>query len=77
MVSQSTWAATGALRGHCSDVYDMCWSPDAQSLFSGGVDGTTIVWNVPKARRASEPSSTTRSICVRVRFACVRTQASL
>ena len=44
------WAAVCALRGHCADVYDLAWSPRAESLFSGGVDGSTIVWNIAKAK---------------------------
>ena len=46
------WAAVCALRGHCDDVYDLCWSPRGEALFSGGVDGTTIVWNIEKAKPA-------------------------
>ncbi|KAL1525958.1 hypothetical protein AB1Y20_020784 [Prymnesium parvum] len=48
--AQPTWVAIGALRGHCADVYDLCWSPDAECLFSGGVDGSSIVWNVAKCK---------------------------
>ena len=48
----TAWGPVCALRGHCEDVYDLCWSPRADSLFSGGVDGTTIVWNVGKAKPA-------------------------
>lgn len=40
------WAACSALRGHTSDVYDLCWSPDGARLFSGCVDGTCIVWDM-------------------------------
>ena len=40
------WAAFSALRGHTSDVYDLCWSPDGARLFSGCVDGTCIVWDM-------------------------------
>ena len=48
--SGTSWGACCALRGHCSDVYDLCWSPDESGLVSGGVDGTCILWNVPKAK---------------------------
>ena len=48
----SSWGAVCALRGHCDDVYDLCWSPHGDSLFSGGVDGSTIVWNIGKAKPA-------------------------
>lgn len=41
-----------ALRGHSSDVYDLAWAPTSASLFSGGVDGSTIVWNIEKAKPA-------------------------
>lgn len=54
---QAVWAASGALRGHCADVYDICWSPDGQGLFSGGVDGSTIIWNVAKVLERHEPTS--------------------
>ena len=47
-----SWGAVCALRGHCDDVYDLCWSPHGDSLFSGGVDGSTIVWNIGKGKPA-------------------------
>ena len=34
------------LRGHHSDVYDLCWSPDSSHLVSGSVDNTSIVWDI-------------------------------
>ena len=48
----TNWGPVCALRGHCEDVYDLCWAPRADALFSGGVDGTTIVWNIAKAKPA-------------------------
>ena len=48
----TAWGPVCALRGHCEDVYDLCWAPRAESLFSGGVDGSTIVWNIGKAKPA-------------------------
>lgn len=49
-----SWADAGCerdisrsfLRGHHSDVYDLCWSPDSTHLVSGSVDNTSIVWDV-------------------------------
>ncbi|KAL3926270.1 MAG: hypothetical protein SGPRY_003376 [Prymnesium sp.] len=49
--AEPIWVNIGALRGHCADIYDLCWSPDAEGLFSGGVDGSSIVWNVNKSKQ--------------------------
>ena len=48
--NQTEWAPVCVLRGHCEDVYDLAWSPRADSLFSGCVDGSSIVWNLNKAK---------------------------
>lgn len=47
---QKEWSIVCMLRGHCADVYDLAWSPRADALFSGCVDGTSIVWNVGKGK---------------------------
>ena len=44
------WAAVCCLRGHCADVGALAWAPRAESLFSGDVSGTTIVWNLGAAK---------------------------
>ncbi len=38
------------LRGHHSDVYDLCWSPDSSHLVSGSVDNTCMVWDIASGR---------------------------
>lgn len=35
-------------RGHIEDVYDLSWSPDGNSLISGSVDNSAIIWDVVK-----------------------------
>ena len=35
-------------RGHIEDVYDLCWSPDGNSLISGSVDNSAIIWDIVK-----------------------------
>jgi chromatin assembly factor 1 subunit B len=44
------WGPVCCLRGHCSDVHDLAWSPRGDHLFSGSNDGSTIVWNLAKAK---------------------------
>lgn len=42
------WTVWKMLRGHLEDVYDLCWSPCSQFLFTGAVDNTAILWDVTK-----------------------------
>ena len=42
------WTIWKMLRGHLEDVYDLCWSPCSQFLFTGAVDNTAILWDVTK-----------------------------
>ena len=51
---ETEWAVVCALRGHSADIYGLAWSPRGDSLFTGGVDGTTIVWNLSKAKPAQQ-----------------------
>lgn len=44
------WLIHKILRGHMEDVYDLNWSQDSQSLISGSVDNSAIVWDVQKAK---------------------------
>ncbi|MCQ2820079.1 MAG: hypothetical protein MJ252_22670, partial [archaeon] len=41
-----TWSNYKILRGHMSDVYDLCWSPDSNYIISGSVDNTAIIWSI-------------------------------
>ncbi|KAK2582751.1 hypothetical protein KPH14_005018 [Odynerus spinipes] len=44
------WSLWKVLRGHLEDVYDISWSPDSNSLISGSVDNTAILWDIHKGR---------------------------
>ncbi|XP_050726843.1 chromatin assembly factor 1 subunit B-like isoform X1 [Eriocheir sinensis] len=44
------WTIWKMLRGHLEDVYDLCWSPCSQFLFTGAVDNTAILWDVAKGK---------------------------
>ena len=35
-------------RGHIEDVYDISWTNDGNSMVSGSVDNTAIMWDVNK-----------------------------
>lgn len=35
-------------RGHIEDVYDICWTRDGNSMVSGSLDNTAIMWDVNK-----------------------------
>ncbi|XP_046392894.1 chromatin assembly factor 1 subunit B [Ischnura elegans] len=48
--AKEQWISLKVLRGHVEDVYDLCWSPDSTSIFSGSVDNTAIFWDVQKGR---------------------------
>ena len=39
------------LGGHGCDVYDLCWAPGGERLFSGCVDGSCIVWDVATKKK--------------------------
>ena len=65
----TAWGPICALRGHSSEVYDLAWSPSGTSLFSGAVDGNTIIWDIEKAKpsqtlyaAARAPPHTTHNI---------------
>jgi WD40 repeat protein len=45
-----TWSNHKIMRGHLSDIYDICWSSDSKYLISGSVDNSAIVWSVEKAK---------------------------
>lgn len=48
--NKENWVSVKVLRGHKDDIYDLCWSPFSNELFSGSVDNTAIIWNVDKGK---------------------------
>lgn len=53
---------TGELLGqvsHGTAVLSACWSGDGKRFVTGGVDGTTLVWEVPGAAREPSPAAVT------------------
>lgn len=34
------------MRGRCSEIYDVAWSPDSKRLVAGSVDGSVKIWDV-------------------------------
>lgn len=50
-LNNEQWQSLKVLRGHVEDVSDLCWSPDSNSLISGSVDNSVILWDVPKGRK--------------------------
>ena len=34
------------MRGRCSEIYDIAWSPDSKRLMAGSVDGSIKIWDV-------------------------------
>lgn len=44
------WSSWKVLRGHIEDIYDISWSPDSNSLVSGSVDNSVILWDVQKGK---------------------------
>lgn len=47
---KEVWISYKTLRGHMEDVYDLSFSPDSQSLISGSVDNTAMIWDIEKAK---------------------------
>lgn len=41
------------MRGHIEDIYDISWSPDSNSLISGSVDNTALLWDIQKGRKTA------------------------
>ncbi|KAL6268211.1 hypothetical protein P5V15_001322 [Pogonomyrmex californicus] len=51
--NKEQWTSWKVLRGHIEDIYDISWSPDSNSLISGSVDNTAILWDVQKGRKTA------------------------
>ena len=34
------------IRGHIEDILDISWSKDSQTIVSGSIDNSVMVWNV-------------------------------
>lgn len=49
--NKEQWSSWKVLRGHIEDIYDISWSPDSNSLISGSVDNTAIMWDIQKGRK--------------------------
>ena len=45
-----TWCNYKILRGHSSDIYDLCWSPDSKYIISGSVDNSALIFNIEKGK---------------------------
>lgn len=42
------WGILKCLRGHFSEISDICWSRDEKYLVTASIDNTSILWNVEK-----------------------------
>ncbi|XP_076015331.1 chromatin assembly factor 1 subunit B-like [Genypterus blacodes] len=49
--NKESWSVFKTLRGHIEDVYDICWTRDGNSMVSGSVDNTAIMWDVNKGQK--------------------------
>ncbi|KAM4559254.1 chromatin assembly factor 1 subunit B isoform 1-T2 [Odontesthes bonariensis] len=50
-LNKESWSVVKTLRGHIEDVYDICWTGDGNSMVSGSVDNTAIMWDVNKGQK--------------------------
>lgn len=50
-LNKENWNVLKTLRGHIEDVYDISWTNDGNSLVSGSVDNTAIMWDVAKGQK--------------------------
>ena len=44
------WSNQKIIRGHLSDIYDLCWSPDSNYIISGSIDNTAKIWSIDKGK---------------------------
>jgi chromatin assembly factor 1 subunit B len=44
------WGSYKILRGHTSDIYDLCWSSDSKTIVSCSVDNSAILFSVEKGK---------------------------
>lgn len=51
--NKEQWTSWKVLRGHIEDIYDISWSPDSNSLISGSVDNTAIMWDIKKGLKTA------------------------
>lgn len=42
------WGIFKVLRGHFSEISDLCWSRDEKYLVTASIDNTAILWNIEK-----------------------------
>ncbi|KAK2839890.1 hypothetical protein Q5P01_013630 [Channa striata] len=50
-LNKESWSVVKTLRGHIEDVYDICWTRDGNSMVSGSVDNTAIMWDINKGQK--------------------------
>lgn len=50
-LNKESWSVVKTLRGHIEDVYDICWAQDGNSMVSGSVDNTAIMWDINKGQK--------------------------
>ncbi|XP_056281780.1 chromatin assembly factor 1 subunit B [Pseudoliparis swirei] len=50
-LNKESWSVVKTLRGHIEDVYDICWTRDGNSMVSGSLDNTAIMWDVNKGQK--------------------------
>ncbi|KAM9343619.1 chromatin assembly factor 1 subunit B [Pholidichthys leucotaenia] len=50
-LNKESWTVVKTLRGHIEDVYDICWTRDGNSMVSGSVDNTAILWDINKGQK--------------------------
>ncbi|XP_012692653.2 chromatin assembly factor 1 subunit B [Clupea harengus] len=50
-LNKESWNVLKTFRGHIEDVYDISWTNDGNSMVSGSVDNTAIMWDVNKGQK--------------------------
>nr|XP_061827370.1 chromatin assembly factor 1 subunit B-like [Nerophis lumbriciformis]XP_061827371.1 chromatin assembly factor 1 subunit B-like [Nerophis lumbriciformis] len=50
-LNKESWTVVKTLRGHIEEVYDICWTRDGNSMVSGSVDNTAIMWDINKGQK--------------------------
>ncbi|KAM4608600.1 chromatin assembly factor 1 subunit B [Polymixia lowei] len=50
-LNKESWTVIKTLRGHIEDVYDISWTRDGNSMVSGSVDNTAIMWDINKGQK--------------------------
>jgi chromatin assembly factor 1 subunit B len=60
------WYPFKTFRGHLEDILDISWSEDSQTIVTGSIDNSVMVWNVASGKHIAilkEPKGFVQGVC--------------